>query len=139
MASDRWAVQQYQYSYYPYDPYYSYSHACARNCSYFVTTTLASRYSPRSTEQPPCTPSSRVVSMRWSGDLQKKEKIPFDYQQAVPEKVVIICRNILHFNRIELSYHIRLLSEEWATHTIHKSKDSVPKYTPSTLVGRRTF
>ena len=76
MASDRWAVQQYQYSYYPYDPYYSYSHACARNCSYFATTTLASRYSPRSTEQPPCTPSSRVVSMRWSRQVicRKKKK-----------------------------------------------------------------
>ena len=76
MASDRWAVQQYQYSYYPYDPYYSYSHACARNCPYFATTTLASRYSPRSTEQPPCTPSSRVVSMRWSRQVicRKKKK-----------------------------------------------------------------
>ena len=53
MASERWAVQQYQYSYYPYDLYYSYSHANAWNCSYFATTTLAPRHSPRSTEQPP--------------------------------------------------------------------------------------
>ena len=42
MASERWAVRQYQYSYYPYDPYYSYSHAYAWNCSYFATTTYSS-------------------------------------------------------------------------------------------------
>ena len=43
MASERWAVRQYQYSYgHPYDPYYSYSHTYAAwNCSYFATTTLA--------------------------------------------------------------------------------------------------
>ena len=77
MASERWAVRQYQYSYgHPYDPYYSYSHAYAWNCSYFATTTLAQRYSPRSTEQPPSTPSSRVVSMRWPRKVicRKKKK-----------------------------------------------------------------
>ena len=66
MASEPWAVRQCQCYYgQTYDPYYSYSHAYAWNCSYFATTTLAQRYSPRSTEQPPSTPSSRVFSMRW--------------------------------------------------------------------------
>ena len=46
MASERWAVRQYQYSYYPYDPYYSYSHAhagdCSRFCDYYSSAEIPS-------------------------------------------------------------------------------------------------
>ena len=112
MVSERWAVRQYPYSYYPCNPYYSYSHAYAWNCSYSATTTLAQRYSPRSSEQPPKYPLvwGDQHEMAPKGEFQKKEKISFDYQPAkvMGQEWSLSSRSVLASRRSEPTEHATL-------------------------------